>query len=641
MSQEERQRELCRVLLVEDNPCDAELLCRGIKKDPSRSAAVQVAGSLAAALAVIESAPLDIVLLDLGLPDSWGLATFETIKKAAPHTPIVVLTGQDDPSVGARCIELGAQNYLVKGRVESLVSGALQNAVGCAAAERTLFDAHENLKHVLNCSADAILVQEGTGLVTFANRAAKELFGERVSEGQYFNLLPDAAQAQGLDVPQPNGSVAIVEMRTGETAWFGKPAKIVTFRDITERKRAETELARAKEAAEAANRAKGRFLANMSHELRTPLTAILGFSELLTARHHAPHEQDEFLQIIRTSGESLLQLIDGLLDLSRIEADALTLKKIAVPLETLLDEVLSATEMAAKIKGINLAVDRHPPLPESIQTDPARLRQILANLLGNAAKFTERGEIRLALRCLPGNGGSARMQFVVSDTGIGIPSDKLHEIFKPFVQVDGSSTRRYGGAGLGLAICKRLAQALDGDVEVTSELGRGSTFTVTIDAGPWDIIRLQPIAPEAPTVATCSPPQPAALLPRMLFADDSPIMQSVVVAQLRSIDPEVEVETANNGKDACAMAEQSQAEGRPYGVILMDVQMPEMDGFEATQWLRQHGWRRPIIALTASAMAGDRKNCLAAGCDDYLSKPVDLSVLQETLTRNLAVITDH
>ena len=294
-------------------------------------------------------------------------------------------------------------------------------------------------------------------------------------------------------------------------------------RDISDRKQVEAELIGAKTAAEAANRAKSEFLANMSHEIRTPMTAILGFADLLTMPNLSGREQRQYLDAIQRNGKALLELINDILDLSRIEADKLTLEVTDCPLRPIVEDVLSVCRVRAQEKGLSLEADYRCPLPETIRTDPTRLRQILVNLVGNAVKFTARGGVTVRVEycklqiadCKLQNEEGERagqhprrktqdrrpktqdprpnsndqsaicsLRFAVSDTGIGIPADKLGQIFKPFVQADASLTRRYGGTGLGLTISMRLAHALGGDIEVVSELGKGSTFTLSIDAGP-------------------------------------------------------------------------------------------------------------------------------------------------------------
>jgi signal transduction histidine kinase/CheY-like chemotaxis protein/HPt (histidine-containing phosphotransfer) domain-containing protein len=395
-------------------------------------------------------------------------------------------------------------------------------------------------------------------------------------------------------------------------------------------------LKRAKEAAEAANRAKSEFLANMSHEIRTPMTAILGFTDLLMTPDLPQSEQREFLETIRRNGTALLDLINDILDLSRIEAEKLTFEKTDYPLRQIVDDVMSLMRVRAEEKRLRLHVDYDFPLPQTIRTDPVRLRQILVNLVDNAVKFTDRGEVCLSVRCLDEGGGARRMQFVVSDTGTGIPPNMVEHLFQPFVQADASVARRHGGSGLGLAISKRLANALGGDIVVRSESGIGSTFTLTIDAGSVEGVPVLqgPTAPSAPGEGTLPKVDHPRLQGRVLVVEDVPDVRRVVGRILRTMD--LDVETAENGRAACKMAEDSTAEGRPYDLILMDIQMPSVDGYEATRWLRRHGWRGPIVALTAHAMIGDRERCLEAGCDDYLSKPITALGLRDTLERHLA-----
>ena len=286
---------------------------------------------------------------------------------------------------------------------------------------------------------------------------------------------------------------------------------------------------------------------------------------------------------------------------------------------------------------MSLEVDYDDLLPEIVQTDPVRLRQILTNMVGNAIKFTERGGVRISVRLanMPTAPGHATIRFAISDTGIGIAPETIRRLFQPFTQADASTTRRFGGTGLGLVISKRLAKLLGGDIEVTSQWGRGSTFIVTVDVGTVDPQRTSAETPGTATAqkSLLSGTAEKAQGSRVLLAEDAPDVQELLCQVFRGMNLQIEV--ATDGVAACEKAARSQVDGRPYDLILMDVQMPGRDGLEATEWLREHGWQGPIIALTAHAMAGDREKCLAAGCNDYLAKTATLPELRSVVERYL------
>ena len=493
--------------------------------------------------------------------------------------------------------------------------------------------------------------------IVLANKKLAEMFGKSPDEligDKCFRLYagrdaacPDCPGREAMASRIPTECEAIGKRKDGSEFAIhlkasplfdedGKPRGFIEVaQDCTERKQAEELLQRAKFAAETANRAKSEFLANMSHEIRTPMTAVLGFSDLLASNGLSSAERQEYLAGIRRNGIALIELINDILDLSRIEADKLILAPAVYPLQQIIDDVISTVAAGMTKKGLGLVVDYRWPLPETIRTDPTRLRQILVNLTSNAVKFTEHGGVRITIRCEHADYGSARIHFAVSDTGIGIPAEKIGERFQPFTQLDGTASRRYGGTGLGFAISKRLATVLGGGIEVASELCKGSTFTLSIDAGSLQGVRMLQ-GPELPVAqeegASCGEQIPA-LHGRVLLAEDVPDIHLVLGCVLRRFNLQVEI--AEDGRAACQLAEKSQAECNPYDLILMDIQMPKMNGYEATQWLRQHGWQGPIVALTAHAMKGDREKCLEAGCDDYLPKPVSAIGLQDVLHRYL------
>ena len=424
----------------------------------------------------------------------------------------------------------------------------------------------------------------------------------------------------------------------------GKPHLVGMAFDITDRKRAEeqlresfTELERFNRlmvstnkaleesagAAEVANRAKSEFLANMSHEIRTPMTAILGFSELLLASA-TDRDQLEAVTTIKRNGEYLINLINDILDLSKIEAGRLEVERVQCSPCQVLSEVISLMRVRANAKNLSLEIKYERLIPESIQSDSTRLRQILINLIGNAIKFTEVGRVRVVARLLDAESHEPKMQFEVIDSGIGMTEEQIARLFKPFGQLDTSTTRKYGGTGLGLTISKRLAEKLGGRVGVTSTPGKGSAFTLTVTTGPLDGVRLLDNPTEA-LVSTAPENRPnkfnTRLDCRVLLAEDGPDNQQLIAYLLRRAGAEVTL--AENGQIAHALAQAAQDEGTPFDVILMDMQMPVMDGYDATAKLREAGYAGPIIALTAYAMNADRDKCLNAGCDDYMTKPID------------------
>ncbi len=411
---------------------------------------------------------------------------------------------------------------------------------------------------------------------------------------------------------------------------------LASFDDVTELEEKERELRKAVESADAANRTKSEFLANMSHEIRTPMNSILGFTDVLR-RGFANDEptRQHYLDTIHSSGKHLLELINDILDLSKIEAGRLEVERKACASCDLIAEVVTMFTVPAQNKGISLEFITAGPVPETILTDPTRLRQIIANLVGNALKFTEAGGVKIVARLLP-LGEKPQLAIDVIDSGIGISPDGLSKIFNPFVQADSSVTRRFGGTGLGLTISRRFAAALGGDLTVASEPGRGSTFTVTLDTGPLDGIRMLD-APQAQTSSARSRSRSATKLPklppaRVLVADDGEANRQLIAVILTRAG--LLVESAENGEVAVDLAT-----SKPFDLILMDMQMPVLDGYAATTRLRQMGLSIPIGALTANAMKGDEEKCRAAGCTAFVAKPIDIDELLRCLAEQLQGIT--
>ncbi len=406
---------------------------------------------------------------------------------------------------------------------------------------------------------------------------------------------------------------------------------LVSFDDITELEEKEVELINSKLEAEEANRAKSSFLANMSHEIRTPMNAILGFTEILK-RGFVKNETESlrYLNTIHSSGKNLLELINDILDLSKVESGRLEVEKLKVEPYTTLHEVLQMLRVKANEKGIRLDFRAAGALPKEIETDPARLRQIAFNLIGNSIKFTEKGTVTVTCRFKEKSSGP-QLIIDISDTGIGMSEEALENIFDPFVQADSTVTRRFGGTGLGLAISRKFAQALGGDITVKSEIGKGSTFRVSLATGDLDgVAFLQPeevnkLQQDIDTEQSCDWQLPHA---RILVVDDGEENRELVKLLLEEAG--LSVDEAENGQVGV-----KKALAGGYDVILMDVQMPVMDGFTAAGILRKQGLQIPVIALTANAMKGFEAQCIEAGYSGYLSKPINIDQFMELMAQLL------
>ena len=380
------------------------------------------------------------------------------------------------------------------------------------------------------------------------------------------------------------------------------------------------ELAQAREAADSASAAKSVFLANMSHEIRTPMTAILGFADILSDPGQRREEREACVETIRRQGEHLLAVINDILDLSKIEAGKLTVERVACAPGSVLQDVAALLRGRAEAKGITLDV-ASGGLPSEVHTDATRLRQILINLVGNAIKFTESGGVRVEARVVSPD----RLLIEVADTGLGMTEEQLGRLFQPFTQADSSTTRRYGGTGLGLAISHRLAGLLGGDLTARSAPGAGTTFAVTIDTRPP---AGRATEPQPPARASGGVPLPR-LEGRVLLAEDGPDNRRLFTHILERAGATVTV--ADNGRAALELAR-----GGGFDLLILDMQMPELDGYSVARRLRASGSALPVIALTAHAMTGDRERCLEAGCDAFATKPIDRRALLELCGRVIA-----
>jgi len=553
--------------------------------------------------------------------------------------------------------------------------------------ERSLREARSFLRSTFDSLQQQIAILDETGTVVAVNAAWRDAaFEHGMNDPQGalgMNYLEICDATEGTDRETAcrvaQGIRNVMERRADEfhleyqfvegevRRWFvvhvsrfeheGSVRIVVAHENVTANKLAELELHEAKVVAEMASRAKSTFLANMSHEIRTPMTAILGFADVLLehletlSEDDGRHEGDiEAAKTIKRNGEYLLEIINDILDLSKIEAGRMTVERIECQPRQIIDEAAALMKVRADAKQLPLKVEYATPIPDSVRTDPTRLRQILVNLVGNAIKFTATGEVRIVVRLVRGDQGDGQLEIDVCDTGIGMSSEQVSRLFRPFAQADTSTTRRYGGTGLGLTISKRLTEILGGAIRVESAPGKGSTFTVSIDVGPLEGLKMwtptcQDASDKNDARGRETASQPKHLDIRVLLAEDGPDNQRLISHVLKKAGAKVTI--VDNGQlaveavlrtcpgltSAAHSLDDAPESRTPFDIVLMDMQMPILDGYAATRALRESGYDGPILALTANAMSQDRQKCLDAGCTDYATKPIQRDKLLKLIDR--------
>lgn len=624
------------IVVIDDTEATRYAVRKYLEKD---GFVVRESGTGLGGLDLVNELTPDLVVLDIHLPDIMGFEVCKRIK-ANPKTariPVLQISASYVTSTDRITgLEGGADSYLTHPVEPPVLIATVRALLRYRAVHESLNESNARLRVALNAAPVALYELDANGTILWIHHPnsphpVESMVGKPVFEisTEHISLL-EAARSTGclqrkvLKSPFRDllFDVSIEpKMINGEIVGYNCAAL-----DVTLNEQARVEVQAAKEEAERANRAKSQFIANVSHEIRTPLGVIMGFSDLVLSGQQDKVENENALVAIKRNAIQLSKLVDEILDLSKLEADRMEIENIRFNLPELVSDVVQLLERQARSKNLNLRVDFTTPIPEIVVSDPTRLRQILINLLGNAIKFTEKGSValKLGLAELGPKGSPIFIKLDVTDTGIGITQDQAQKLFTAFSQADESMSRRFGGTGLGLMLSRRLAQAVGGDLILSnSEAGKGSTFTLTFPTAQLDGKLVTSLGPQTERTAVSQIPR---LLEgtKILLVEDSPDNQVLVGRVLRYAGAEVRI--ASNGREGVEFAMTS-----PFDVVLMDIQMPELDGYEAAKLLREKGYPRPVIALTAHALKGERERCLASGFADYLTKPLDRNKLIETI----------
>lgn len=633
------------ILILEDNPSDVELIKHEIQKKQIEVNQFKVVDNRKDFENAVEEFPCDIILSDYSLPQYDAISALNFVKSAGINKPFIVVTGTLDEETAVDTIKSGAWDYVLKERLVRLVP-AIQNVLELKKQQDKAREAEAEIQYlkefnetIVNTMNQGILVEDREGKIIFVNPALLKLTGFSKEEliGQKWNILASkstqktikevierrekgSSVSYEIEIQSKSGAPVPVYVNTKslrkENVFDGL---VVVFNDIRVLKQKENQLKKAKEKAEESDRLKSEFLANMSHEIRTPMNGIMGFAKLLKQEGAEDDAWKHYVDIIHQSSNQLLRIINDIVDYSKIQAGQYDIEEEEINVKEFLNDVLVVFEEDKKTLGkesIQLSLSCDERLEEkNIVLDSRKLKQIISNLLENALKFTEKGTVEIGSQLL----NDGYLQFFVSDTGIGISEKHYNLIFEKFRQVDSSSTRQYGGTGLGLTICKKLAELLGGEIWLDSTPGKGSTFYLKI---PYNI-KDKPEIPVGMSIKDINWKDKTILI----VEDD---FTSYLYFENLLEPTQATIMHADNAEKGWELFN-----SQSIDIILMDVRLGGVSGLDLTARIREHDQNIPIIAQTAYAMSDDRKKCLDAGCNEYIAKPVEMETLLDKIQQFL------
>lgn len=639
-----------KVLYVEDDLVDQKAFQRYVSRN-GYNFDCELASSVEEAKKKLSTGNYDVVITDYLLNNETGFSIIDSVK----DTPVIFTTGQGNQEIAVKAMKKGVFDYILKesnNNYLDLLTTTIEKAYAYGSTHKKLEEAEEKIKKLvwaLGQIKNAITILTSDGKVEWINKGCEDLFGytfEEMKNKSIFNFRAKDIDAAKIEAITSNllthkkvlTSETQIVNKMGRQCWIyttitpiadneGKITRIIIVdTDITEKKKIEEELISAKEKAEAAAVTKQQFLANMSHEIRTPINAIMGIMHMLETTNQA-ETRKKYLKLVQNASNNLLNIINDILDMSKLEAGKMTLEKIDFNIRELINNLRKSMKYRAEEKGLELKSDVDEEVPDYLKGDSSRLNQILMNLLGNAIKFTEKGSISISVKLVKEDGQNVTIQFSVSDTGIGIAKEDQAHMFEHFHQVHSDASRKYGGTGLGLAIVKRLTELQHGKVWLESKVNEGSKFFVEI---PMQIGSMK----EKESEKRVTQKSGKFLEGKHILLVEDEILNQMVAKHLLENELGAKVEIASNGKIAIDKLEHAS-----YDLVIMDIQMPEMNGYDTTRHIRhkmaEPKSKTPILAMTAHAFQEEKIKCKEAGMDEFISKPIRIAELKQKLQHML------